>query len=129
MGDPNRNVRKTYDAGKFWLFDNEFAFYQGYVYSYSQSSIPKYTKWFWIHEELLKALCIFRRSTILKIQMMAEMQDPAEYFLKYVRQKEPLYHLFENRNDVKPIKKIIFKSRFHERLKFLMSWVEYCKKI
>ena len=125
--EPNRNVRKTYDAGKLWLFDNEFTFYVGYDYAYT----PTYTKFFWFHEEILKALCIFRRNTISKIQMMVDMQDPLEYLLKYVREKDPLYRIFES-NDldrVKYAKKLIVESRFHERLKLVMSWVEYCKNL
>ena len=126
---PIRNVRKTYDEGKFWLFDNEMATFEGYKYLYSDYTTLKHTDWYWIHEKILRSLCLFKRETIENIKRLANMKAPDEYLMAYVREKEPLYHLLESQHPISDFTRRIFEKRFRERLKYVVAWVEYCRRL
>ena len=127
MEAPIHNVRKTHDTGKFWLSDNELSSYEGFKYLYSEYDTKKYTPYFWMQEKVLKSLCLFKKQTILTIKRLSEMPSPAEYLLNYVRENDPLYHKLEESGDIVPLTKTLFLSRFHERLTFFMSWVDFCR--
>ena len=123
---PIRNVMQVPDTNKFWLFDNEYGMYVGYKYLFTTSNLLEYTKWFWVQEQILKSICVFNENTVKNIQRLASMQSPHEYLLAYVREKDPLYHKLEAITELMPLEVSLFRERFHERLKFLMMWINFC---
>ncbi len=120
MGAPIHNIRKNYDTGKFWLFDNEFAMYEGAKYMFSIFDTEKFTGVYWHQERILKSLCVFRHETVENIKHLAEMKSPLGYLIEFVRSKEPLYDLLAQQVPTKPFTRDLMESRFHARMKFLI---------
>ena len=77
----------------------------------------------------MKSVCIFRRETVDMIYKLAAMKEPHKYLINYVIQEEPLYEALHKRDANKYFIDSIqyFEKRFHERLKFVVAWLEYCK--
>ena len=126
---PIRNIARSYEDNKLWLFDNEFAMYQGYKYMYTNYSAQMYTKWFWAQEKIIKTVCIFRKQTIENIYRLVVMDSPVEYLMSYIHKKENLYQAFTDKTIIWDHAKSTFESRFHERLKFIIAWANYCKRL
>ena len=125
-GHPIRNVMQVPEKKKFWLFDNEYSLYVGYKYLYSTGNDLEYTRWFWMQEEIIKTLCIFNEKTVKNIKRLSSMQSPYEYLLAHVRENDPLYWKLEASGQLLPLEELLFRTRFHERLKYIISWVMFC---
>ena len=115
------NMMQVPGKNKFWLFDNEYGLYVGYNYIYEYRK-----KLFWIQEQILKILCVFNEKTIKNIQQLASMESPYEYLLAYVRENDSLYLKLEASKQLQPSEELLFRTRFHERLKYIMSWIMFC---
>ena len=133
METPIRNVRQTYDSGKLWLFDNEFSSFEGFKNLYSDVNSDdekeEYTEWFWLQESILRSICVFRKQTIQNIEALAEQPLPDQFLLRYVQNKESYFHAIDDIGELSPGTKYLFAKRFRERLKLLMSWIQYCKEL
>ena len=123
------NVGKNRQNGKLWLFDNEFSVFQGAQYLYTYGNTRKLTKYFWFHERVLRMTCMFKRETIYMIQKLARKASVADFVLTYVRNNEPLFDTLEKQTNMSEFVKNTFYNRFHERFKFVIAWVEYCKQL
>ena len=123
-----RNVRKIPNSGKFWLFDNEFSVYAGFrcLYAANNGNL-EYTLWYWLQEQILKTCCIFNEETIQKIRKLASVESAAEHLLPYTRMHDPLYGRFEAATSMDHLTQTLFRERFHERIKFLLNWIDYCE--
>ena len=128
IGGVVKNLRQ--DPGKkFWLIDNEYSVYVGYNALFNMTNHFEDTQQFRIHEHIIKSLCVFNENIVKRIQWMADMKSPYEYLLEYIRDRDPLFHKMETSNRLFVRHEVLFKTRFHGRLKGFMMWANFCASI
>ena len=123
-----KNMAKILDTNKYYMIDNESAFYIGYKYIYTSENTPETQKRYWLHEKLLRSLCIFNRETISNIKKVASINGTAAYLLDYVRRNDPNYKILEVKWPVLEALPHLYQTRFQERLQNVLNWVAECKQ-
>ena len=118
MHENIRNLRKSSHTDKLWFIDNE----SGLIDAYELLGQPS-KKFYNFHEQILKTTCIFHERTIRKISQLVRLSDPFASLLIYASEQEPLFDYEYQSHDFSWV-----NTKFHERLKKVLNWVENCVK-
>eukprot|EP00094_Tigriopus_californicus_P001619 TCALIF_01566-PA protein Name:"Similar to Fjx1 Four-jointed box protein 1 (Mus musculus)" AED:0.11 eAED:0.11 QI:0/0.66/0.5/1/0.66/0.5/4/214/472 len=118
MKETVRNLAKSTRTGSLWMIDNESAFLAGYGVIHLQ----KDRKMSLYLEDLLKANCIFRRTTVQRLFALHKSAKPAELLIHLTQQNEPLFQELPTIHE-----NSIFVQHFAERLEQVWQWVQHCQ--
>ena len=119
---PVRNLRQT-SQGKFWLLDNEAAFFQSYHLVHQGSPTGNRLQ----RRDLrhLHSTCIFQRSLVRHLMDLWRTGNPAHCLTEYVRMREPLF----DRVTVDSAALRLFSEMFSRRVSDVVEWVNYCRSL
>ncbi|KAK7476926.1 hypothetical protein BaRGS_00031865 [Batillaria attramentaria] len=115
-----RNVGQT-SRGKFWLFDNEAAFFLSYQLLHQGSPAGKWLER--AHSRLLRSTCVFQQNVIQSVLKLQRSSDPADVLEEYVRVHEPLYDHVTVENDASEL----LREFFPRRLRDVVDWIRHCQ--
>lgn len=113
-----RNLAKSTRTGSLWMIDNESAFLAGYgvIHLQKDRKMSRYL------ENMLKANCIFRRSTVQRLFALHKSARPAELLIQLTQTNEPLFQELPTIHE-----NSIFVQHFAERLEQVWQWVQHCQ--
>lgn len=112
-----KNLRKSSQDGKYWLFDNELAFLRSYpaVLKFPQANF---------HKDMLRAMCIFERNIVDGIRFLYGYENPHEPFIQLALRHDPCLSKIPRHHYVIAIFTEIFKNRLSD----VYHWIEYCER-
>ena len=107
---------------KIWLIDNESAFFYG---NKDESKIKFiFIKLLKIHDKMLKTMCIFQYSVVVKLRKLSQHPSAFQYLWEYASFYEPILKTFEKDEQFKLLGKL-----FNARLDDIILWIDHCKSL
>ena len=108
--------------GKIWLIDNESAFFYG---NKDERKIKfMFINLLKVHDKMLKMMCIFQSSLIVKLRKLSQHPSAFQYLWDYASVYEPLLKDFE-----KDERFILLGKLFNSRLYDIVLWVNHCRSL
>lgn len=117
-----QGIRNLYRqvSGKLWLVDNESSLLDGYDLLYRSTSASRFTNY---HVRILHSICMFSRSTVERLQRLADQARPVQVLIDLANESDPLFAKFSSILD-----KQLFITYFDKRLNEVLFWVKQCEK-
>ncbi|XP_066292793.1 four-jointed box protein 1-like [Branchiostoma lanceolatum] len=82
------NLQKSQHNGAIWLIDNESGLIDGYMLLKERKNGGRFTRF---HRTMLEKMCLFRRSTVKRVEELYSLgTGAAEFLLRTVADHEPL---------------------------------------
>ncbi|XP_035694541.1 four-jointed box protein 1-like [Branchiostoma floridae] len=82
------NLQKSQRVGAIWLIDNESGLIDGYMLLQDKRNGDRFTRF---HRFMLERMCLFRRSTVKRVEELHSLgTGAAEFLLRTVAHHEPL---------------------------------------
>ncbi|XP_072034970.1 uncharacterized protein [Amphiura filiformis] len=104
-----------------WFIDNESGFCTGYNTLYNNMNLNNLRKYTNFHEKTLRTICIFRRTTVDKLQELYQNPEPWTVLTSFVDSYEPLA------KNLYPVPTNNFPVNFKERVGNVYRWMQECR--
>ncbi|CAL1266390.1 unnamed protein product [Larinioides sclopetarius] len=118
MQETIHNLVRSKTDGALWLIDNESGLLDSYSLLYGPAGQDG--RFLAFHQQMLNSTCLFRRSTVERVQWLHKTRHAGRILLDLVTQLEPLFSPIERVEEV--------SKRLQERIGEVNEHVQRCLK-
>ncbi|GIY01843.1 four-jointed box protein 1 [Caerostris extrusa] len=116
MQETIHNLVRSKSDGALWLIDNESGLLDSYSLLYGPAGQDG--RFLAFHQQMLKTNCLFRRSTVERVQWLHQTQQAGRILLDLVGQLEPLFTPIERVEEI--------SKRLQDRIAEVNSHIRHC---